>query len=486
MAGGRGRTRPAQGPVRAAAYLRMSTRDQIHSLGNQAAAIAAYAARHGYDLVRTYEDAGISGRRADNRGGFKGLLATVLGGAADFTVILVYDVSRWGRFADPDQAGHYEFLCAQEGVRVEYCAEPFQAGAGPGADLVKGLKRAMAAEFSRDLGAKVGQAQSRLAAEGYWQHGSPGYGLRRQLVDAEDRPVRLLKRGERNRDPSHRTRLVAGPRRERRVVRRIHRAFAEQGLDMAVIARSLNAEGLPAEDGARWTAVRVRQILTNPKYVGDLVSRRRRRRPDGRRELREADAWVVAEGAGPALVSRAVFAATQAALAAREGLSDTALLDLLRTVAATHGVVSEPRLKALGHPQPRAYRTRFGSLKAAYAAIGAATPRSFPKRISDKAMLDALVRLHRRAGTLSRAGIDAAQDVPHSETYRKRFGSLAKAFARIGFVALSRKDLASPVGRARAEAMAARLACWRFGEPDTPAGWRRSEPRRPEPSPGPA
>ena len=37
----------------------------------------------------------------------------------------VYDVSRWGRFQDPDESAHYEFLCKAAGVRVHYCAEQF-------------------------------------------------------------------------------------------------------------------------------------------------------------------------------------------------------------------------------------------------------------------------------------------------------------------------------------------------------------------------
>jgi hypothetical protein len=32
-------------------------------------------------------------------------------GAASFDVILVYDVSRWGRFQDADESAYYEYLC---------------------------------------------------------------------------------------------------------------------------------------------------------------------------------------------------------------------------------------------------------------------------------------------------------------------------------------------------------------------------------------
>jgi hypothetical protein len=45
---------------------------------------------------------------------------------ADFTQILVYDISRWGRFRDSDEAAHYEFLCKRAGIAVHYCAEQFE------------------------------------------------------------------------------------------------------------------------------------------------------------------------------------------------------------------------------------------------------------------------------------------------------------------------------------------------------------------------
>ena len=112
--------------VRAAQYLRMSTEHQRYSTENQAAAIAAFARRSGFDVVKTYADHGVSGLKLSNRAGLKQLLADVMAGQSGFDVVLVYDVSRWGRFQNPDQSAHYEFLCAEAGVSVIYCAEPFE------------------------------------------------------------------------------------------------------------------------------------------------------------------------------------------------------------------------------------------------------------------------------------------------------------------------------------------------------------------------
>ncbi|WP_166101329.1 recombinase family protein [Bradyrhizobium barranii] len=111
---------------RAAQYVRMSRELQRYSIENQRAAIAAYAAANGLTVVRTYEDQGRSGLRIKGRPGLIELIEDVQSGEADFDQILVYDVSRWGRFQDTDESAYYEFLCKMNGVRVVYCAEIFK------------------------------------------------------------------------------------------------------------------------------------------------------------------------------------------------------------------------------------------------------------------------------------------------------------------------------------------------------------------------
>jgi DNA invertase Pin-like site-specific DNA recombinase len=118
-------------PTRAAEYVRMSTDHQKYSTLNQSAAIHAYAAAHSMVVVRTYADEGKSGLSIDGREGLKQLLNDILSGSADFSTILVYDVSRWGRFQDADESGYYEFLCKRTGIDVVYCAEQFANDGSP-------------------------------------------------------------------------------------------------------------------------------------------------------------------------------------------------------------------------------------------------------------------------------------------------------------------------------------------------------------------
>lgn len=193
-----------RGRLRAAEYVRMSTDHQLCSIPFQRAEIARRAAERGYDIVPTYADEGVSGLTLERREGLKRMLADVISGRASFERILVYDVSRWGRFQDPDQAAHYEVICKQAGVRVEYCIEPFEDDASVASALVKQLKRAMAAEYSRDVSERVRQAKAVLTRKGYWQGAAAPYGLRRMLLDRNGAPVRVLSSGERKSLPDGR------------------------------------------------------------------------------------------------------------------------------------------------------------------------------------------------------------------------------------------------------------------------------------------
>jgi DNA invertase Pin-like site-specific DNA recombinase len=80
-----------------------------------------------------------------------------------YRAILVYDVSRWGRFQDTDEGAHYEVVCKQAGVPIHYCAEPFINDGALQNALMKALKRTMAGEYSRELG---GQSFTRIEAVG--------------------------------------------------------------------------------------------------------------------------------------------------------------------------------------------------------------------------------------------------------------------------------------------------------------------------------
>lgn len=196
---------------RAARYVRMSTEHQQYSTENQADKIDEYAAHRGITIVRTYADEGKSGLRIDGRQALQRLIRDVESGEADFQIILVYDVSRWGRFQDADESAYYEYICRRAGIQVAYCAEQFENDGSPVSTIVKGVKRAMAGEYSRELSAKVFAGQCRLIELGFRQGGPAGFGLRRVLVDQSGLLKSDLARGEHKSLQTDRVILMPGP-----------------------------------------------------------------------------------------------------------------------------------------------------------------------------------------------------------------------------------------------------------------------------------
>jgi DNA invertase Pin-like site-specific DNA recombinase len=170
------RVAPSIACTPAAEYVRMSTDHQQYSTANQSQAIREYAERHGFRIEKTYVDSGKSGLNLDHRDALKQLIEDVQNGAATYLTILVYDVSRWGRFQDADESAYYEYLCKRAGITVRYCAEQFENDGSPVSTIVKGVKRAMAGEYSRELSIKVFAGQRRLIELGYRQGGPAGYG----------------------------------------------------------------------------------------------------------------------------------------------------------------------------------------------------------------------------------------------------------------------------------------------------------------------
>src|SRR6202040_3820844 len=108
-------------------------------------------------------DAAKSGLVLRHRLRLRPLLQDVVSGAAGYRGVLVFDVSRWGRFQDTDESAHYEFLCKSAGVPVHYCAETFANDGTLPSLIMKALKRTMAGEYSRELGGKVLAGLKRLA-----------------------------------------------------------------------------------------------------------------------------------------------------------------------------------------------------------------------------------------------------------------------------------------------------------------------------------
>jgi len=304
----------------------------------------------------------------EGRDSLRRLIDTVQSGEADFSIILVLDVTRWGRFQDADESAYYEYICRRAGIDVQYVAEQFENDGSPVSTIVKGVKRAMAGEYSRELSSKVFAGQCRLIEMGYKQGGPAGYGMRRMLIDEQGQQKAILKRGEHKSLQTDRVILVPGPQEEIENVRWIYDAFVNGGMREGEIAILLNQRGVLTDLGRSWTRATVHQILTNEKYIGNNVFNRISFKLKKRRVVNAPDMWVRCNGAFEGIVEPAYFYEAQKIIHERcKKMSDEDMLYLLKSLHEKHGWLSGLIIdEEEDMPSSSHYRYRFGSLVRAY------------------------------------------------------------------------------------------------------------------------
>lgn len=359
-------------PVRAAMYLRMSTEHQRYSTENQAKVIRNYAEKNNFDIIRTFADEGRSGLTFKGRPEMQRMLTTVESGAADFNVVLIYDVTRWGRYQDSDESTFYEYRFKRAGVRIVFCAEKFQNDGTIGSDIHRLVSKKMASDHSRVLSVKVHLGQTNLIEKGFRQGGAAGFGLRRQLVDDRGNPKFELKRLEHKSIQTDRIILIPGPEREVEVVRGIYSDFVEQGLLESQIAQKLNGRGVLTDLGRPWTRGTVHQVLINEKYIGNNVwNRSSCKLKTGHVKNKPSD-WVRANGVFEPIVDKGLFHAAQTIIAQRSyRLSDEEMLEALRHLLKRQGYLSGLIIDETENcPSSSAYQSRFGSLLRTYQLVG--------------------------------------------------------------------------------------------------------------------
>jgi DNA invertase Pin-like site-specific DNA recombinase len=364
--------------MRAAQYVRMSTERQDYSITNQMAAIESYALLNDFQIVKTYADEGKSGVDLARRPGLKTLLDDVATGPTDFEAILVYDVTRWGRFQDIDESAYYEFLCKRAGIRVHYCAEPFANNDSTIiAMLLKAMKRAMAGEYLRELSAKVFAGQCRIARSGFKIGGKAGYGLRRLLVSRDGTPKQILADGERKSLASDRVVYVAGPAEEVAIVREIYSWFLEEEKSAPAIAQRLNERGVRCGKTG-WSRWAINTILNHPKYAGCVVFNQTSRRLGAKNTRNPPDQWIVTPNSFDPLVPKEKFLEVRRRRKAMRDRSDAEMIQDLQSVLQIHGKLTAKTIRAtIGVLSPNAYWERFGSLEKLYAAVGYQPPRNY-------------------------------------------------------------------------------------------------------------
>lgn len=357
--------------VRAAEYVRMSTENQKYSTENQRDKIRQYAQSKGIDIVQTYVDAGKSGLNLAGRLGLQQLLVDVQSGTAEFSVILVYDVSRWGRFQNSDESAYYEFVCRRAGCQVIYCGERFDNDDSAMSSIMKNLKRVMAGEYSRELSVKVFLGQSRVAGLGFHVGGTAGYGLRRVVVTDGGQFRAQLEIGQGKALQTDRVVLVPGPMHETQTVLKMYEWFLSERLSIPGMVFRLNFLGIPSESARPWTRTMVNRILTSERYVGTITYNTRSSKLGVKDVPNPESVWVKRENAFAKVVDQKQFEAARKVQRSCKTLSDAELIEGLKSLMATHGKLTCALINGARDLQAACtYAIRFGSLSAAYQLAG--------------------------------------------------------------------------------------------------------------------
>jgi DNA invertase Pin-like site-specific DNA recombinase len=215
---------------KAVAYYRHSAEDkQENSVAIQRQHTQKFAAEHNIEIIHEEADEGKSGLLA-NRPAFEQLFTEwIENKEKSFDYVFVYDVSRWGRFQDQDQAAHLTYLCKKHGKEVVYISRGFiNATNQLSASLEISLQRYMAAEYSRQLSDKVFYGCVKVSEQGYSAGGTAVYGMARLLLDVNKQPIRILKTGEHKQIANERVTFIPKEDETTETVREIFNLFVKE------------------------------------------------------------------------------------------------------------------------------------------------------------------------------------------------------------------------------------------------------------------
>jgi DNA invertase Pin-like site-specific DNA recombinase len=281
------------------AYLRVSdprqaTPDKV-SLEDQRLALEQLATSLGRTLPADaiFADPGVSGGTA-NRPGFQRLLAHCLAHPTKGGLVLVFRHDRWGRFDDPDEAGHYTFLVRQCGYDVRFAEG---SSTDPNVrSILDALQRTSAMQERQKIQSRAKTGMRGATAKGFWVNREP-YGYRRVAIDALSGATRVLAPGQRK-GQNEVLKLTPGPDEEVAFVRWLFGRYATGTASVTELHRQTSTQ---TAHRFHWSALL--HMLRNPVYAGDL------------RSGFKAKQVVLVRDAFPALVDRDLWDQVQRCLA---------------------------------------------------------------------------------------------------------------------------------------------------------------------------
>jgi DNA invertase Pin-like site-specific DNA recombinase len=281
--------------ITAVGYLRMSTDRQETSPEQQRAEIEKYAAKHGYQVMRWYQDSGISGDRTEKRLQFQKMIADAADGR--FKAILCWDQDRFGRF-DSLESGYWIHPLRGQGVQLVTCTDgPVDWNSFAGR-MLYGMKQEGKHQYLVDLSNNVTRRMKQLAQEGRWVCGAlpVGYALDEQK------------------------RIILGKSEDVEFVQMLFREYLSGNTTRQLTAIA-KARGYVSSKGKAWSVIGITNLLKKPMYTGTFTYGRHQYSKYQPKTIpgkyRAQDEWITIPNNHPAIVTQEHFDAVQQQLTAR-------------------------------------------------------------------------------------------------------------------------------------------------------------------------
>lgn len=352
---------------KAVAYYRHSAEDkQENSVLIQSKDTEKLLAEHNVELIHWDADEGVSGLDA-KRPGFERLINDYVlnPDAPKFTYVCVYDVSRWGRFQDEDEAGYWEFLCRKHGKKVIYVSHGWPQD-NEESNMINGLRKSIeryaAAEYSRKLSRDVIKGCIEVSEQGYSAGGMAPFGYVRVLLSEDRKRLGILKRGEHKAIANQRVTFEPATNGEAEIVKRIFREFINQGSYPDEIAARLNKAGVKTPTGKQWQPESIVRILRNETYTGTRIYNRTWSRLKKQKRRNPESEWTRCPNAHRSLVTPEVFQMTKERLRYLRPRADKLIVRKYHSVESYVWKFIEEQLKAYTDDQKFFIRHNFPAI----------------------------------------------------------------------------------------------------------------------------
>jgi DNA invertase Pin-like site-specific DNA recombinase len=232
---------------RVAAYCRVSTdhEDQQNSLASQRLYFENLINKQDdWELTGLFADEGLTGTSLKRRVQFNNMVNLALRGKVD--LILTKDVSRFARNTVDLLSVTREL--AERGTGVLFLNDGIDTRSSEG-ELRLSIMAVFAQEESRKISERSKWGVAQAAGRGVVLGGGVyGYCLEKGVLTVNDA--------------------------EAAVVRRIFREVSYNRKGIPTMARELNNNGTPCGRSKRWTTKKIKQMLKDERYIGDLVQRK--------------------------------------------------------------------------------------------------------------------------------------------------------------------------------------------------------------------